>query len=129
MILVTANAVYQLWELFYGRGLFDIPPDSRGSGSVDGAHLGQIISLLGVPPPDLLGRGKETSCYFDDMGQLKCPGLVMHKNIVSMAGEIGHDDDLPGFVDFLSAMLRWRPEDRTTAEDLVSHPWLSHIPA
>lgn len=44
--------------------------DSRGSGSADEAHLGQIISLLGPPPPDLLGRGKKISQYFDDKGML-----------------------------------------------------------
>ncbi|KAJ5213018.1 hypothetical protein N7449_000187 [Penicillium cf. viridicatum] len=55
------NLGVMLWDLFYGRGPFDTPPDSCGSGSADEAHLGKIISLLGPPPPDLLGRGKETS--------------------------------------------------------------------
>lgn len=41
-----------------------------------------------------------------------------------MAKDIDHDEDMPQFVDFISRMLRWRPEDRSTAEDLISHPWL-----
>lgn len=40
-----------------------------------------------------------------------------------MAKEIDDDDGMPQFVDFISRMLRWRPEDRTTAQDLLSHPW------
>jgi len=41
-----------------------------------------------------------------------------------MAKEIYDNDGMPLFVDFISRMLRWRPEDRTTADDLLSHPWL-----
>ncbi|KMU81166.1 hypothetical protein CISG_02543 [Coccidioides immitis RMSCC 3703] len=118
------NLGAMLWDLFCGRGPFDTPPNSRGSGSADEAHLGQIISLLGPPPPDLLRRGKETSRYFDAKGQFKFPELIGKKDLVSMAKEIDYDDGMPQFVDFISRMLRWRPEDRTTAEDLISHPWL-----
>lgn len=34
------------------------------------------------------------------------------------------DEGIPEFVEFISAMLCWRPEDRATVEDLLSHPWL-----
>ncbi|KAE8334949.1 hypothetical protein BDV24DRAFT_171751 [Aspergillus arachidicola] len=109
-------------DLFYGRGPFDTPPDSRGSGSADEAHLGKIISLLGPPPPDLLGRGKETSRYFDVKGQFKFSELIGERDLLSMAKEIDDDDGKPQFVDLISRMLRWRFEDRPTAEDLLSHP-------
>lgn len=42
-----------------------------------------------------------------------------------MAKEIDDDDGKSQFIDFISRMLRWRPEGRTKAEDLISHPWLS----
>ncbi|PIG83884.1 protein kinase domain protein [Aspergillus arachidicola] len=109
-------------DLFYGHGPFDTPPDSRGSGSADEAHLGKIISLLGPPPPDLLGRGKETSRYFDVKGQFKFSELIRERDLLSMAKEIDDDDGKPQFVDLISRMLRWRFEDRPTAEDLLSHP-------
>ncbi|KAJ5607232.1 hypothetical protein N7537_003851 [Penicillium hordei] len=127
------NLGVMLWDLFYGRGPFHAPPDSCGSGSADEAHLGKIISLLGPPPPDLLARGKETSRYFtletqltDFIGQFKFPELVGKKDLISMAKEID-DDGVPQFVDFISRMLRWRPEDRPTAQDLLSHPWLPQM--
>ncbi|KAL4804385.1 kinase-like domain-containing protein [Aspergillus unguis] len=110
-----------LWDLFYGRGPFDT--QSRSSGS-DEAHLGQVISLLGSPPSDVLSRGKETSWYFAE-GNFKSPGLVKEKNLLAMAQEIDHDDeDGVQFVDFISRMLCWRAEDRATAEELLSDPWL-----
>ncbi|KAL4864794.1 hypothetical protein BDV12DRAFT_205533 [Aspergillus spectabilis] len=90
------------------------PPDSCGSGSSEKAHLGKIISLLGPPPPDLLSRGKETSRYFDAKGQIKFPELIGKKDLVSMAREIDDDQGMPQF-------------DRTTAQDLLSHPWLPQM--
>lgn len=44
-----------------------------------------------------------------------------------MAKEIDDDDGMPQFVDFISRMLRWRPEDRTTMQDLLSHSWLPQM--
>ena len=44
-----------------------------------------------------------------------------------MAKEIDDSDEMPQFVDFISKMLRWRPEDRATAMDLLSHPWLPQM--
>ncbi|KAL2797006.1 kinase-like domain-containing protein [Aspergillus keveii] len=118
------NLGVMLWDLFYGRGPFDTPSDTRGSDSADDAHLAQIISLLGHPPRDLLKRGRETSRYFDAQGQFKLPGLVVKKDLISMAREIEDDGGTAQFVDFISRMLRWRPEDRSTAKGLLSHPWL-----
>ncbi|KAL3495915.1 kinase-like domain-containing protein [Aspergillus germanicus] len=120
------NLGVMLWDLFYGRGPFDAPPDSRGPGSADAdeAHLAQIISLLGPPPHDLLARGKETSRYFDARGQFKNPELVVKGDLLSMAKDIEDEGGIAQFVDFISRMLRWRPGDRSTAEELLSHPWL-----
>ncbi|KAL3449833.1 kinase-like domain-containing protein [Aspergillus insuetus] len=113
-----------LWDLFYGRGPFDTPSDTRSSDSADESHLAQIISLLRHPPPDLLGRGRETSRYFDAQGQVKFSELVVKKNLISMARQIEDEGAITQFVDFISSMMRWKPEDRSTAEDLLSHPWL-----
>lgn len=42
-------------------------------------------------------------------------------------------DERPGLVDLLSRMIRLRPQDRESAQELLEHPWLqcsghSHIP-
>jgi hypothetical protein len=58
----------------------------------------------------------------DLLGQFKLPGLVVKKDLISMAREIGDDGGTAQFVDFISRMLRWRPEDRSTAKGLLSHP-------
>ncbi|KAJ5278737.1 hypothetical protein N7478_004109 [Penicillium angulare] len=118
------NLGVMLWDLFYGRGPFDIPSDSRASEYSEEVHMGQIISLLGPPPPDFLHKGNETSRYFDAQRQFKFPELTSGKGLVFMAKEIDEDNDTPQFVDFISRMLRWKPEDRETAKDLFLHLWL-----
>ncbi|KAJ5710110.1 hypothetical protein N7493_009702, partial [Penicillium malachiteum] len=116
-----------LWDLFYGRGPFDTPPDLDRPVSADEVYLGQIISILGPPPAELLSQGKNTSQYFDAQGQFKFPELVGQKDLLSMAQEVDDDNGIPEFVDLISQMLRWKPEDRSTAEDLLSHPWLPQM--
>ncbi|KAL2867737.1 putative protein kinase [Aspergillus lucknowensis] len=121
------NSGVMLCDLVYGHGPFDIPRDARGPGSADEAHLGRIISLLGPPPSDLLDRGRETSRYYGAQGQFKFPELIGKKDLLSMTKKIDDDDELRQFIDLISRMLRWSPEDRATAQDLISHPWLSQI--
>jgi serine/threonine protein kinase len=29
------------------------------------------------------------------------------------------------FLDFIRSMLRWRPEDRKSATELLKHPWMA----
>lgn len=33
-------------------------------------------------------------------------------------------EDKRMFLDFVSRMLKWQPKDRSTAKDLLNHPWL-----
>ncbi|PLN83937.1 hypothetical protein BDW42DRAFT_163884 [Aspergillus taichungensis] len=61
----------------------------------------------------------------DLIEQFITPELITKKDLVSMTEELDDDGDMPQFVDFISRMLCWRPEDRATAENLLSHPWLS----
>ncbi|KAJ5736870.1 protein kinase [Penicillium malachiteum] len=135
------NLGVMLWDLFYGHSAFDMPQDLDRPVSADKAYLGQIISLLGPPPPELLSQGKKASNYFDaqgmlsgswlicSIGQFKFPELIKRKDLLSIVREIDDDNGIPEFVDFCSQILRWKPEDRSTAEDLLSHPWLPQMKA
>ena len=59
-----------------------------------------------------------------DTGNLKGPDATAHnfsfKNSVSKIG--GEDKRM--FLEFVSRMLKWQPEDRSTAKDLLNDPWL-----
>ena len=57
-------------------------------------------------------------------GQLKTPELIPKGfNLERCVTVIGGEDKRM-FLEFVSRMLRWKPEDRSTAKDLLSDPWL-----
>ncbi|RBR18927.1 uncharacterized protein FIESC28_05849 [Fusarium coffeatum] len=136
-----------LWYLLEDKDLFD--PSTHGAAEYEeGAHLGQITALLGPPPQDLLEEGERTSKFYesDDLtqdsdgtpenekkdkragrytGQLKDPGWTpvdfsFEDNITCMEGE-----EKGKFIRFIKRMLKWDPDERATASELLEDPWLN----
>ena len=115
------------------------------------AHLAEMIGYFGPPPLDFLQRSDCYSTWFDDVGRI---GESAHQNL-SLAGTtngrpllgefpedykiptlslrrdeenlIGRDKDM--FLQFLDKMLKWVPEERATAAELLEDPWLNGEPA
>lgn len=48
-------------------------------------------------------------------------GTTLENTISNLSGE-----DKRLFLQFVARMLRWLPEDRATAKQLLEDPWLSH---
>ena len=118
--------------------------DSHKSAYDDRIHLAHITALLGEPPQDFLARGKRTPMVYDpegessshkinnamsysftrDTGNLKGSDAAPHNfSFESSVGKIGGEDKRM-FLEFVSRMLKWQPGDRSTAKDLLDHPWL-----
>ena len=55
-----------MWDLLQGRPLFTATDENHAYDF--SAHLAEMISFLGAPPPDLLKRGQRTARYFDGEG-------------------------------------------------------------
>jgi serine/threonine protein kinase len=58
-------------------------------------------------------------------------GNFLHAHLIPDNEALGTDmlpmflqDEGSLFLDFMERMLCWVPEDRATAEELMSHPWL-----
>lgn len=114
------------------------------------AHLAEMCSLLGPPPKVLVHREQQWrnvkwshavpnpkgvlsqsaseyygGPFFDPEGQF------MHKHLVSSAIKLEdtisclEGDEKDVLVDFLKQMLQWLPEERPTARQLLTHPWLT----
>ncbi|EXJ79314.1 CMGC/SRPK protein kinase [Capronia epimyces CBS 606.96] len=118
------NLGVMLWDLFENFGLFD-GIDTRPGHYRPEQHLGLMISLLGPPPKEFLKRGAKTTSYFDAQGQLKnaeclSEDLTFESSISRLRGE---EKEL--FIDFAKKMLKWVPEERWTAEQLLEHPYLT----
>ncbi|KAJ5362386.1 hypothetical protein N7541_003230 [Penicillium brevicompactum] len=113
-----------IWELLCGTGPFDYSTSSTDSSYSEEKHLASIISMIGSPPEDLLKRGIRSSRYFEHDGQFKFSGLVSKEQGFEKRLTVIKGDEKQMFLNFVSRMLRWRPEERGTAQELLSDPWL-----
>ncbi|MCJ1256897.1 hypothetical protein MMC24_004722 [Lignoscripta atroalba] len=112
-----------LWDLLEEDGVFEAvnPQKTKYTGE---KHLAHMIALLGHPPKELLDRGRETTKYFDHKGKFRHPELIPKGlSLVDSLTQI-EDEDKILFLDFIMRMLRWRPEERSSAKDLLADPWL-----
>jgi len=57
-------------------------------------------------------------------GQFKFPDLISKERGFEKKLTVIEGDEKQMFLNFVSRLLRWRPEDRGTAEELLSDPWL-----
>ncbi|KAF4972963.1 hypothetical protein FZEAL_9463 [Fusarium zealandicum] len=113
-----------LWDLLEGKGLFNPTAPGKADEYDDQSHLGQIAALIGPPPQNLLSIGQRTSMFYKSNGELKdpdrIPGDLNFENTIScMSGE-----EKLKFIQFIKRMVRWSPEERNTAGELLDDPWL-----
>lgn len=116
-------------------------------------QLSRMIGILGDFPPDFIAKGRSSAQYFNEGGKLKhsewCqllanplplgrlrkdtdPQLPLNALTWYLLKEDDQRPDHPGltdddiliFADFLSKMIRLKPEDRLSASDLLRHEWI-----
>lgn len=116
-------------------------------------HMHEIVYLLRETPSIFLQRSPHTWRLFDDNGKLlftklnrdrfqinssiNCPvtlpsgkwkaqpplcAVPLDDRLTQL-----HGQDRDEFLDFMTCMLRWLPETRLTAQQLLEHPWLEGI--
>lgn len=133
----------QAWDLFEQGHLF-YAQDKNGQDS-DSHHLAEMIAYLGQPPREMLEKCEHANKYFDSSGKAHQALISFFSFYVSDPWKIGKwkclaeipttsleeiESNLQGeqqeeFLRFIRKMLQWRPEDRPTAKELLSDPWLS----
>ncbi|KFZ08765.1 hypothetical protein V501_05826, partial [Pseudogymnoascus sp. VKM F-4519 (FW-2642)] len=103
-----------MWQLRFNEHLFD--------GVTEGEQLRNMIASLGPPPREFVLKGRlgVREVYFDDDGVWK--GNPVKPNPIG-GGLKGEDGE--GFLDLLKQMVRWVPEERKSARELLEHPWLA----
>ncbi|KAE8150472.1 protein kinase [Aspergillus avenaceus] len=84
-------------------------------------HLAEMITYLGPPPRDMLEKSEYATRYFDRKwkGLAETPLTSLEGIESNLEGE-----QQENFLRFIRKMLQWRPEDRPTAKELLSDPWL-----
>ncbi|KAF4495324.1 CMGC SRPK kinase [Fusarium agapanthi] len=113
-----------LWDLLENKSHFNPGTLGDGTGHGDLTHLAQITALLGHAPQDLLKKGRRSALIYQEHGELKDPSRIpssfnLESTLTCMAGE-----ERRQFVHFVKRMMTWRPEDRSTAKELLDDPWL-----
>ncbi|KAL1875114.1 hypothetical protein Plec18167_005784 [Paecilomyces lecythidis] len=121
------------WDLFEGCQMFF----ARRNGLLSNEeHLAEMVSLLGPPPVDFLQRSKRSWRYFDEQEKKSIPANVQN-NAGNWKGSIPlpkeslqsrehklYREDRHHFISFLRKILRWKPEERPSAGELVTDNFL-----
>ncbi|RHZ57076.1 hypothetical protein CDV55_106046 [Aspergillus turcosus] len=116
------NVGVLIWDLFEDHHLFD----GRGP---DGSHsdaqlLAEMVAMLGPPPLDFLHKSPHSLNYWDSSGQWKAAVEIPH-NSLEDSEEYLEGENKKIFMQFVRKMLRWDPEERQSARELLMDPWLT----
>lgn len=112
------------FELATGELLFD-PRNGKNYDKNDD-HMALMIRMLGHLPRSLLERGKYSREMFTRKGALKTKEYNSKPLAVRLTDEYKFSqEDAEEFANFLRPMLRYLPEKRATASEMLSHPWLT----
>ncbi|KAF2161840.1 hypothetical protein M409DRAFT_58907 [Zasmidium cellare ATCC 36951] len=114
----------QIWDLFEGYHLFGDIFSSNGKHDPF-KHLALMVALLGPPPGDFVRRSETTEQCFDrDGAWIACneaavPSTTLEDLEIRLSGS-----EKEKFLGFVRSMLKWLPEERKTAAQLLDDPWL-----
>ena len=112
-----------MWNLFEGKHMFALLPQDK---DINACHLAQMVALLGGPPPLEFLRRSKTKIpwqYFTERGEWRGPADIPEDTLETTEENL-RGDDKAQFLAFVRKMVRWKPEDRRSARELLEDPWL-----
>ncbi|KAG6859949.1 hypothetical protein C0995_001385 [Termitomyces sp. Mi166 len=114
-----------VWDLFEGDHLFHGTDKEQNDEYSSRPHLSEMISLLGLPPTELLARGSLSSKFFSPDGKIEVPPpRALAELETTLRAWEGDGEDRELFLHLMSKMLQWDPRDRPTAKQLLEDEWL-----
>jgi|EP00927_Polykrikos_kofoidii_P046308 serine/threonine-protein kinase SRPK3/serine/threonine-protein kinase SRPK1 len=118
-----------LFELVTGDYLFD--PKASEEYPRDEDHLALFTELLGPVPKSLIARGVRSPTYFNRRGELRHIKSLRFWGLEDVLQQKYHMHpfEAKNIASFLGPMIRLSPEERGTAQQLLSHPWLRGLPS
>ncbi|PYH66775.1 putative protein kinase [Aspergillus vadensis CBS 113365] len=117
------NVGVLFWDLFEDHHLFD----GRGP---DGCHsdaqvLAEMVAILGPPPVEFLRKSPRSLEYWDSSGQWKASEKIPSISLDDSEEYYLEGENKQMFMNFMRKMLRWDPEKRQSARELLTDPWLA----
>merc|ERR1719384_3092221 len=82
-------------------------------------------------PPSLIARGRRSMTYFNRRGELRHIKSLRFWGLADVLQQKYHMHaiEAKNLASFLLPMLHLQPEERTTAQAALEHPWLRGLPA
>ncbi|RAH58553.1 CDK4/6 [Aspergillus piperis CBS 112811] len=106
--------IFQQGHLFYGRD-----PESPS----DAHHLAEMVAIMGLPPKDMVQNSGYATTFFDAEGNWKGAVDIPAISLEKLEGNLqGESQQL--FLRFIRETLKWNPDERPSARDLLDDPWL-----
>ncbi|MCJ1248423.1 hypothetical protein MMC30_005641 [Trapelia coarctata] len=96
--------------------------DATGKNSRE-HKLAELIALLGTPPKHFLDRSEVASEYFDEQGRWKGTVDIPSISLEDTERHLEGDQKVMS-LQFMRRMLKWVPEERQSAKELLGDPWL-----
>ncbi|KAJ0426586.1 kinase domain protein [Aspergillus carlsbadensis] len=118
------NLAGLIWDLFEGEHLFGDIFNARGRHDAF-KHLALMVALVGPPPSEFVRRSETAEQCFDASGAWNAhdeepiPIVSLQTRERRLEGE---EKEL--FLAFIRSMLKWMPEERHTAKQLLEHPFM-----
>ncbi|KAJ8081028.1 hypothetical protein PM082_017868 [Marasmius tenuissimus] len=115
-----------IWDLLGNGNLFN----TRGGPKNEQDniyHIAHMIALLGPPPKEFLDRtkGDRVNGWFDESGNWRGAAGVPKGSLEDVVTRFEGEEKVL-FLKFVRRMLKWRPEERNSAKELLEDPWLSY---
>ncbi|KAJ5732598.1 hypothetical protein N7493_004079 [Penicillium malachiteum] len=127
---MTWGSAIDIWNLgalsgiFEGSHLFGDIFDDNGNHDPF-KQLALMVALIGSPSVEFIKRSEPTEQCFDNKGNWVAHGdaIVPQVSLDSLEKRLSGSEK-EQFISFLKSMLRWLPEERKTAKQLLDDPWL-----
>lgn len=111
----------QTWDLFQQGHLFYARDSDKKSS--DGHHLAEMVAVMGPPPKEMTQNSAYATDFFDSDGKWRGAIDIPPVSLEKLEGYLeGEERQL--FLQFLRKMLKWNPEERESARELLDDPWL-----
>ncbi|KAF9073510.1 putative CDK4/6 [Rhodocollybia butyracea] len=115
------NVGVMIWDMLENKHLFEARDENNSNSTL--YHIAEMVAILGPPSLDYLRRSETSSKYFDStgnwIGAAKIPNISLENSEENLEGE-----NKVLFLNFIRKMLKWVPEERYSAEQLLEDPWL-----
>ncbi|KGO76091.1 hypothetical protein PITC_006340 [Penicillium italicum] len=115
------NVAMVAWDIISPRTLIN----GKNTNGVfdDRVHMAELIAILGPPPPKFLEQRRLSSVFWDDLGNWRNLAPIPDNSLEKLTKDV-EGEDKEGFLRWLRMALRWNPEDRPTALELLYDEWL-----